>query len=126
VGIVTTVLDRTSEGPVADVAVADAAAADDTSRAALAPAAGMPRRGWRFFVTPTFSGLTRRLLFLHVAGPLPPVAGILHPLQFPARLLVPPAPSLLVQGEIIAGALAASATVETNAITIDPDKLLEL
>jgi len=31
-----------------------------------------------------------------------------------------------VQGEIIAGAIAASATVETNAITIDPDRLLEL
>ena len=34
--------------------------------------------------------------------------------------------SLLVQGEIIAGAIAASATVETDTITIDPDKLLEL
>jgi two-component system sensor histidine kinase ChvG len=31
-----------------------------------------------------------------------------------------------VQGEIIAGAIAASATVETDTITIDPDKLLEL
>ncbi len=31
-----------------------------------------------------------------------------------------------MQGEIIAGAIAASATVETNAITIDPDRLLEL
>ena len=32
----------------------------------------------------------------------------------------------LVQSEIIAGAIAASATVETNSITIDPDRLLEL
>ena len=31
-----------------------------------------------------------------------------------------------MQGEIIAGAIAASATVETNAITIDPDRLLDL
>ena len=30
------------------------------------------------------------------------------------------------QGEIIAGAIAASATVETDAITIDPDRLLQL
>src|SRR5690606_11796226 len=30
------------------------------------------------------------------------------------------------QGEIIAGAIAASATVETNSITIEPEKLLEL
>ena len=34
--------------------------------------------------------------------------------------------SLLTQGEIIAGAIAASATVETDAITIDPDKLLQM
>ena len=31
-----------------------------------------------------------------------------------------------VDGEIIAGAIAASATVETNTITIDPDRLLDL
>src|SRR5204862_4409136 len=30
------------------------------------------------------------------------------------------------QGEIIAGAIAASATVETDTITIDPERLLEL
>src|SRR5439155_12624080 len=34
--------------------------------------------------------------------------------------------SLLVQGEIIAGAVAASATVETDTITIDPERLLDL
>jgi two-component system sensor histidine kinase ChvG len=33
---------------------------------------------------------------------------------------------LLVQSEIIAGAIAASATVESDAVTIDPDRLLEL
>ena len=32
----------------------------------------------------------------------------------------------MTQGEIIAGAIAASATVETDSISIDPDKLLEL
>jgi len=31
-----------------------------------------------------------------------------------------------VQAEIIAGAIAASATVQTNTITIDPDRLLDL
>ena len=34
--------------------------------------------------------------------------------------------SLLTQGEIIAGAIAASATVDTDTITIDPDKLLQM
>jgi two-component system sensor histidine kinase ChvG len=36
------------------------------------------------------------------------------------------AQSLLVQAEIISGAIAASATVETNAITVDPERLLDL
>jgi two-component system sensor histidine kinase ChvG len=34
--------------------------------------------------------------------------------------------SLLTQGEIIAGAIAASATADTHAIRIDPDRLVEL
>ena len=46
--------------------------------------------------------------------------------QFRAGLIEARTQSLLVQGEIIAGAIAASATVETDTITIDPDKLLEL
>ncbi|TMJ52437.1 MAG: HAMP domain-containing protein [Alphaproteobacteria bacterium] len=54
------------------------------------------------------------------------VVGILYLSQFRAGLIDARVQSLLVQGEIIAGAIAASATVETNAITIDPDRLLEL
>ena len=46
--------------------------------------------------------------------------------QFRAGLIDARVQSLLVQGEIIAGAIAASATVDTDAITIDPDRLLEL
>ena len=34
--------------------------------------------------------------------------------------------SLLTQGDIIAGAIAASATVDTDSITIDPDQLLQM
>ena len=52
--------------------------------------------------------------------------GILYLSQFRAGLIDARVQSLLVQGEIIAGAIAASATVETDAITIDPDRLLEL
>ena len=46
--------------------------------------------------------------------------------QFRAGLIDARVQSLLVQGEIIAGAIAASATVETESITIDPERLLEL
>ncbi len=46
--------------------------------------------------------------------------------QFRAGLIDARVQSLLVQGEIIAGAIAASATVENESITIDPERLLEL
>jgi two-component system, OmpR family, sensor histidine kinase ChvG len=88
--------------------------------------ASLPRHTWHFFVAQSFSSLTRRIVFLNVAGLLAFVLGILYLTQFRAGLIDARVQSLLVQGEIIAGAIAGSATVETDAITIDPDKLLEL
>jgi two-component system sensor histidine kinase ChvG len=88
---------------------------------------GWLRGGWQFFVTQTFSSLTRRIVSLNVAGLLALVIGILLLSQFRAGLIDARIQSLLVQGEIIAGAIAASATVEMDSsITIDPDRLLEL
>ncbi|MGE0521413.1 MAG: stimulus-sensing domain-containing protein [Variibacter sp.] len=84
------------------------------------------RRIWRFFVSQSFSSLTRRIVFLNVAGLLALVVGILYLSQFRAGLIDARVQSLLVQGEIIAQAIAASATMDAGAITIDPDKLLEL
>lgn len=46
--------------------------------------------------------------------------------QFREGLIDARVESLLTQGEIIAGAISASASVDTNSITIDPEKLLEL
>src|SRR5918994_395692 len=86
----------------------------------------MARATWRFFVSQSFSSLTRRIVFLNVAGLLALVIGILYLSQFRAGLIEARVQSLLVQGEIIAGAVAASATVETDSITIDPERLLEL
>ena len=87
---------------------------------------GWFRRAGQFFFTVTFSSLTRRIVSLNLAGLIALVASILYLSQFRAGLIDARAQSLLVQGEIIAGAIAASATVETNAITIDPDRLLDL
>ena len=85
------------------------------------------QRAWQFFVTQTFSSLTRRIVFLNVAGLLALSIGITFLSQFRAGLIDARVQSLLVQGQIIAGAIAASATVETDSsITIDPDKLLDL
>jgi two-component system, OmpR family, sensor histidine kinase ChvG len=85
------------------------------------------RRSWQFFATQSSSSLTRRIVSLNVAGLLALSIGIIYLSQFRAGLIDARVQSLLVQGEIIAGAIAASATVETDSsITIDPDKLLNL
>jgi two-component system sensor histidine kinase ChvG len=83
-------------------------------------------RGWHLFVRVAFSSLSRRIIFLNVTGLLALVVGILYLSQFRAGLIDARIQSLLVQGEIIAGAVAASATVETDTITIDPERLLDL
>jgi two-component system, OmpR family, sensor histidine kinase ChvG len=83
-------------------------------------------RAGQFLFTLSFSSLTRRIVSLNIAGLLALVASILYLSQFRAGLIDARAQSLLVQGEIIAGAIAASATVQTNSITIDPDRLLGL
>ena len=85
------------------------------------------QRAWQFFITQSFSSLTRRIVSLNVAGLLALSIGIIFLSQFRAGLIDARIQSLSVQGQIIAGAIAASATVETDSsITIDPDKLLSL
>jgi two-component system sensor histidine kinase ChvG len=84
------------------------------------------RQGWHLFVRISFSSLTRRIIFLNVTGLLALVIGVLYLSQFRAGLIDARIQSLLVQGEIIAGAVAASATAEPDTITIDPERLLEL
>jgi len=83
-------------------------------------------RAWQFFFALSFSSLTRRIVSLNLAGLVALVASILYLSQFRAGLIEARAQSLLVQAEIIAVAIAASATVETNTLTIDVDKLLDL
>ncbi|KKX26602.1 histidine kinase [Rhizobium sp. LC145] len=94
----------------------------------------VPRRLWshpftlirRVFGHAVFSSLTRRILFFNIAATVVLVGGILYLNQFREGLIDARVESLLTQGEIIAGAISASASVDTNSITIDPEKLLEL
>jgi two-component system, OmpR family, sensor histidine kinase ChvG len=105
----------------------DEAAAASPVRSALRRIRGWLQRVWAFFVTQSFSSLTRRIVFLNVTGLLALSIGVTFLSQFRAGLIDARVQSLLVQGEIIAAAIASSATVETgSSITIDPDKLLEL
>ena len=73
-----------------------------------------------------FSSLTRRILFLNLAALAVLVVGVLYLNTFRDGLIEARVESLMTQGEIIAGAIASSATVETDSIRIDPEKLLEL
>ncbi len=116
-------IDGTSP-PLAPDAAADVTVSDERpSRRRLADAF---RRAGQYVFALSFSGLTRRIVSLNLAGLIALVGGVLYLSQFRAGLIDARAQSLLVQGEIIAGAIAASATVETNTITIDPERLLDL
>ncbi|WP_407060038.1 stimulus-sensing domain-containing protein [Devosia epidermidihirudinis] len=122
-----------------------------TPDAAPEPRPAKPRRSksarsarksrWRLLVTPfakvasginrfldftIFSSLTRRIIVLNLAGLLVLVVGILYLNQWRAGLIDARVQSLRVQGEIIAAAIAASATVDSDVISINPDRLLQL
>jgi two-component system sensor histidine kinase ChvG len=73
-----------------------------------------------------FSSLIHRIVILNLVGLVALVSGILYLNQFTAGLIDARVQSLLVQGEIIAGAVAASAFTENENLTISPDVLLEL
>jgi len=74
----------------------------------------------------SFSSLTRRIVFLNIAALIILVVGVLYLNKFRAGLIDSRIQSLLTQGEIIAGAVAAAATIDTDAIIVDPDRLLQL
>ncbi len=103
--------------------------AEPASNAATGPGptgSGQVRAFGRWLVGRASSSLTRRIVVLNLAGLVALLVGFLTLNQFRQGLIEARVNSLLIQGEIIAGAIAASATVETGQITMDPDRLLEL
>ncbi|MGH6811673.1 MAG: stimulus-sensing domain-containing protein [Methylocella sp.] len=72
------------------------------------------------------SPLTRRIVVLNLGGLAALLLGFLYLNQFRQGLIEAKVQSLHIQAEIIAAAVAASATVETDSIAIDPEKLLQL
>jgi two-component system, OmpR family, sensor histidine kinase ChvG len=134
------VLDRTAETARAEASpepeladgrtVRDEAAEQTGARTAppgLARIGGWARRAWQFSIAQSSSSLTRRIVVLNLTGLLALSIGIIFLSQFRAGLIDARIQSLLVQSQIIAGAIASQATVETDSsITIDPDKLLNL
>jgi two-component system sensor histidine kinase ChvG len=114
-----------AEGAAAALVLDDAAVENPPVQGWQRPL-GWLRRAGQFFFALSFSSLTRRIVSLNLAGLVALVASILYLSQFRAGLIDARAQSLSVSAEIIAGAIAASATVETNTITIDPDRLQDL
>ena len=86
---------------------------------------GALRHTWQFFISQIFASLTRRIVFLNIAGLLAFMLGILYLTQFRAGLIDARVQMLRVQGETIAIAIAGQGT-ESDAINIDPERLLEL
>ena len=80
----------------------------------------------RAVVTRGASSLTRRIVLLNLLGLVALLLGFLYLNQFREGLIDARVQSLSTQGEIIAGAIAASAMADTDTVTIDPDKLLQL
>jgi two-component system sensor histidine kinase ChvG len=80
----------------------------------------------RAIAAPFSSSLTRRIVFLNLGGLVLMLIGFMYMNQFREGLIEARIQSLKTQGEIIAAAVAASATVETDAIRIDPEKLIQL
>jgi two-component system, OmpR family, sensor histidine kinase ChvG len=84
------------------------------------------RVAWRFLTARFSSSLTRRIVVLNLGGLVVLVIGFLLLDQFRADLIEARVQSLTIQADIIAAAVSASATGDTDSITIDPDKLLQL
>jgi two-component system sensor histidine kinase ChvG len=95
-------------------------------RTRLAPALTWLRTAQRFLIHQGFSSISRRIVLLNLAGLLALVSGILYLSQFRAGLIDARIQSMVIQGEIIAGAIAGSPSGEPQITTLDRERLLEL
>ena len=84
------------------------------------------RLGWRFMSGRFSSSLTRRIVVLNLGGLVVLAVGFLLLNQFRADIIAARVQSLTTQADIISAAIAASAAADTDTITVDPEKLLQL
>jgi len=81
------------------------------------------RRGFEQLL---FSSLTRRIVILNLTALAALVLWIMYLNPFRDTLIEARIDSLRTQGRIIAGAIAASATLDARPIQIDPERMMEL
>ena len=108
-------LDKVMPPETADRAEADEA---DAAEREAAPRSSLVRRIWPH-------RLTSRIVLLNLLGLIVLVSGILYFNQFRQGLIDARVQSLTTQAQIIAAAVAGSATVDTGSIVIDPDSLAD-
>jgi two-component system, OmpR family, sensor histidine kinase ChvG len=119
------VLDRTAD-IAADAEIAPSEEAPARPGHARLEWLGLLRRARHFFITLSFSSLTRRIVSLNLAGLLALVVGILYLSQFRANLIDARVQSLTEQAVIIAKAIAPTTVEADTTITFNPSRLLEL
>jgi two-component system sensor histidine kinase ChvG len=101
---------------------ADRADAEESGEAAVPEAIARKDNPWRRLAP---QRLTSRIVLLNLLGLIILVAGILYFNQFRQGLIDARVQSLTTQAQIIAAAVAGSATVDTGSIVIDPDSLAD-
>ena len=107
---------------VANVEMSERVEQDD-SAAQSESAQFQERTPWLARLTP--ARLTSRIVLLNIAGLIILVSGILYFNQFRQGLIDARVQSLLTQGQIVAAAIASAASIDTDSIVIDPDRLME-
>ena len=110
-------LDKVKAAETAERAEAEDAA--DASEAGIAP---KRESLWRRYAP---QRLTGRIVLLNLLGLIVLMVGILYSNQFRQGLIDARVQSLTTQAQIIAAAIAGSATVDTGSIVIDPDSLAD-
>ncbi|MGH7185301.1 MAG: stimulus-sensing domain-containing protein, partial [Pseudomonadota bacterium] len=107
---------------VAHVEATDRIEADD-STASADPAGRERTRSLLHLLTP--ARLTSRIVLLNIAGLIILVSGTLFFNQFRQGLIDAQVDSLLIQGQVMAAAVASTASGDTGSIVIDPDRFIE-
>lgn len=97
-----------------------------TSRGTARPFGIRLRLALRRLLSPLASSLARRILLVNLGGLVALLLGFLWLNQTRVSVIDARVQSLQLQGEIIAAAIAGTVTVDGEAITIDPERLLNL
>jgi two-component system, OmpR family, sensor histidine kinase ChvG len=97
------------------------------ARAGRWPGLRLRSRQWtKRWLMPLASSLVRRILLVNLGGLVALLLGFLWLNQTRVSVIDSRVQSLQVQGEIIAAAIAGTATVDSEGIIIDPERLLNL